>query len=41
MPNDIFAFSVPIFLRGHAILADLLRKAERTRQSARSRRPSC
>ena len=28
MPNDIFAFSVPIFLRGHAILADLLRKAE-------------
>jgi hypothetical protein len=28
MPNDIYAFSVPAFLRGHAILADLLRKAE-------------
>jgi hypothetical protein len=28
MPNDIFAFSVPVFMRGHAILADLLRKAE-------------
>jgi hypothetical protein len=22
MPNDIFAFSVPIFLRGHAIVAE-------------------
>jgi hypothetical protein len=28
MPNDIYVFSVPAFLRGHAILADLLRKAE-------------
>ena len=28
MPNDISALSVPAFLRGHAILADLLRKAE-------------
>jgi uncharacterized protein len=27
MPNNIFAFSVPAFLRGHAILADLLQKA--------------
>src|SRR5713101_2024470 len=28
MPNDIFNFSVPVFLRGHGILAELLRKAE-------------
>ena len=28
MSNNISAFSVPAFLRGHAILADLLRKAE-------------
>ena len=28
MPNDIFDFSVAVFLRGHAILAELLRKAE-------------
>lgn len=28
MPNDIFDFSVAVFLRGHGILAELLRKAE-------------
>ena len=28
MSNNISAFSVPAFLRGHAILAELLRKAE-------------
>ena len=28
MPNDIFDFSVAIFLRGHGILAELLNKAE-------------
>jgi uncharacterized protein len=28
MPNDIFDLSVPVFLRGHGILAELLRKAE-------------
>jgi len=28
MPNDIFDFSVGIFLRGHGILAELLNKAE-------------
>jgi uncharacterized protein len=28
MPADIFNFSVPVFLRGHGILAELLRKAE-------------
>ena len=28
MPNDIFNFSVAVFLRGHGILAELLRKAE-------------
>src|SRR5260370_6074045 len=28
MPNDIFEFSVAVFLRGHGILAELLRKAE-------------
>ncbi len=28
MPNDIFDFSVVVFLRGHGILAELLRKAE-------------
>src|SRR5215469_5281568 len=28
MPSDIFNFSVAVFLRGHGILAELLRKAE-------------
>ena len=28
MPNDLYAFSVPVFLRGHAILSDVLRKGE-------------
>jgi hypothetical protein len=28
MVRNTFAFSVPVFLRGHAVLADLLRKAE-------------
>src|SRR5258708_7947049 len=28
MPNGIFDFSVPVFLRGHGILVELLRKAE-------------
>src|SRR5882757_3439063 len=28
MPNDIFNISVAVFLRGHGILAELLRKAE-------------
>jgi uncharacterized protein len=28
MPNDIFDFSVAVFLRGHGILAELLRRAE-------------
>ena len=28
MPNDLYGFSVPVFLRGHAILSDVLRKGE-------------
>ncbi len=28
MSNDIFDYSVPVFLRGHGILAELLKKAE-------------
>ena len=28
MPNDLYAFSVPVFLRGHAILSDVLHKGE-------------
>ena len=28
MPNDLYAFSVPLFLRGHAILSEVLRKGE-------------
>lgn len=28
MPNDLYAFSVPVFLRGHAILSEVLRKGE-------------
>ena len=28
MSNDIFEYSVPVFLRGHGILAELLKKAE-------------
>jgi hypothetical protein len=26
MSNDIFDYSVPVFLRGHGILAELLKK---------------
>jgi uncharacterized protein len=28
MPNDLYTFSVPVFLRGHAVLSELLRKGE-------------
>src|SRR5581483_9414679 len=28
MPNHLYAFSVPVFLRGHAILSDVLHKGE-------------
>src|SRR6266853_5344869 len=28
MLNDLYTFFVPVFLRGHAVLAELLRKAE-------------
>jgi hypothetical protein len=28
MLNDLYTFSVPVFLRGHAVLSELLRKGE-------------
>jgi len=28
MPNDLYTLSVPVFLRGHAVLSELLRKGE-------------
>ena len=28
MRNDLYTFSVPVFLRGHAVLSELLRKGE-------------
>jgi hypothetical protein len=28
MPNDLYTFSVPAFLRGHAVLSELMRKGE-------------
>src|SRR5258708_8848889 len=28
MLNDLYAFFVPVFLRGHAVLSELLRKGE-------------
>ena len=28
MLNDLYTFSVPVFLRGHAVLFELLRKGE-------------
>src|SRR6478736_6826369 len=28
MLNDLYIFSVPVFLRGHAVLSELLRKGE-------------
>src|SRR5262249_60753012 len=28
MPNNLYIFSVPVFLRGHAVLSELLRKGE-------------
>ena len=28
MLNNLYTFSVPVFLRGHAVLSELLRKGE-------------